>query len=266
MLHRPRPDGEPPWPADRLPSDAGLRPCRASGGSGYDRIPRRPASGDHAGRRQGLRRGGLRDGAARDQRHATYRPEHQPAFRHRCAHNPPSRLCDQPAHPQTDRGRLRLDEDRRRAPKDEVSRPGQGRMDVYLCSRSLQSDPATEADDGAGLMARKQVPALALAFKGRWRIVAMDLWDKAAIDLVEPGFITFNGEEGEMRFIAVRAWLDVRYRSRDGVPIAEFSWEGIDEGDQRSGRGWATPADKGGLLGHIFFHDGDDSGFACERR
>lgn len=91
-------------------------------------------------------------------------------------------------------------------------------------------------------MARKQVPALALAFKGRWRIVAMDLWDKDAIDLVEPGFITFNGEEGEMRFIAVRAWLDVRYRSRDGVPIAEFSWEGIDEGDQRSGRGWATPA------------------------
>jgi hypothetical protein len=60
-------------------------------------------------------------------------------------------------------------------------------------------------------MARKQVPALALAFKGRWRIVAMDLWDKDAIDLVEPGFITFNGEEGEMRFIAVRAWLDVRY-------------------------------------------------------
>ena len=115
-------------------------------------------------------------------------------------------------------------------------------------------------------MARKQVPALALAFKGRWRIVAMDLWDKAAIDLVEPGFITFNGEEGEMRFIAVRAWLDVRYRSRDGVPIAEFSWEGIDEGDQRSGRGWATLADKGGLLGHSFFHNGDDSGFACEPR
>jgi hypothetical protein len=113
-------------------------------------------------------------------------------------------------------------------------------------------------------MARKQVPALALAFKGRWRIVAMDLWDKDAIDLVEPGFITFNGEEGEMRFIAVRAWLDVRYRSRDGVPIAEFSWQGIDEADQRSGRGWATPADKGGLHGHIFFHNGDDSGFTCE--
>jgi hypothetical protein len=70
-------------------------------------------------------------------------------------------------------------------------------------------------------MARKQVSALALAFKGRWRIVAMDLWDEDAS--TSSSFITFNGEEGEMRFIAVRAWLDVCYRSCDGVPIAEFS-------------------------------------------
>jgi hypothetical protein len=112
-------------------------------------------------------------------------------------------------------------------------------------------------------MARKQVPASALAFKGRSRIVAIDVWDKDAIDLVEPGFTACNGEEGEMRFIAVRAWLDVRYSGHDGVPIAEFSCEGIDEGAQRSGRGWATPTVNGGLLGHIFFHNGDDSGFAC---
>lgn len=50
--------------------------------------------------------------------------------------------------------------------------------------------------------ARKKGSALALTFTGRWRIVAMDLWDKDAIDLVVPGFISFNGEEGEMRFIA----------------------------------------------------------------
>ena len=42
-----------------------------------------------------------------------------------------------------------------------------------------------------------------------------------------------------VRVHAVRAWLDVRYGARDGVPIAEFSWEGVDEGDRRSGRGWA---------------------------
>ena len=115
-------------------------------------------------------------------------------------------------------------------------------------------------------MARKQVPALALAFKGRWRIVAMDLWDKDAIDLVEPGFIKINGEEGEMRFIAVRAWLDVRYRSRDGVPASpSSSWQGIDEADQRSWTGLGYPCvTRRGLHGHIFFHNGDDSGFTCE--
>jgi hypothetical protein len=115
-------------------------------------------------------------------------------------------------------------------------------------------------------MAPKKSSSSASAFKGRWQIKEMDLWDKDAIDLVEPGFIAFNGEEGEMRFIAVHAWLDVRYGARDGVPIAEFSWEGVDEGDRRSGRGWAMLGTNGRLIGHIFIHNGDDSGFACSPR
>ena len=68
-------------------------------------------------------------------------------------------------------------------------------------------------------MAPKKTPSLASVFKGRWRIETMDLWDRDAIDLVEPGFVAFNGEEGEMRFIAVHAWLDamrpaIRFPSR----------------------------------------------------
>jgi hypothetical protein len=115
-------------------------------------------------------------------------------------------------------------------------------------------------------MAPKKTPNLASVFKGRWRIEAMDLWDGDAIDLIEPGFIAFNGEEGEMRFIAVRARLDIRYDVRDKIPVAEFSWEGLDEGDQRSGRGWALLKNDGSLAGHIFFHNGDDSGFTCGPR
>ncbi len=166
MLHRPRAlHGEPPWPADRHPSGRGS-PAMPSGlaAYGYDRIPRRPASGDHAGRRQGLRRSGLRDGAARDQRHTTYRPEHQPAFRHRCAVASAIPAMRSASASPTDRGRLRLDEDRRWAPKDEVSRPGQGWTFTFAAAAYNLIRP-TEADDGAGLMARKQVPALALAFK-----------------------------------------------------------------------------------------------------
>ena len=113
-------------------------------------------------------------------------------------------------------------------------------------------------------MARKKASLLAVPFQGKWRIVEMDLWDNKAIDLVESAFIVFSGQEGEMRFIAVRAWLDVRYETHDGRPVAEFSWEGIDEGDQRSGRGWAAIGTAGRLVGHIYFHNGDDSGFVCE--
>lgn len=114
-------------------------------------------------------------------------------------------------------------------------------------------------------MARKAKAAASVAglFQGRWRIKSMALWDKAAIDLVEPAFIEVNGEQGEMRFIVVVAWLDIRYGLRDGEPVAEFSWEGEDEGDPRCGRGWLKPDKAGKLAGHIFFHQGDDSAFTC---
>ena len=94
-------------------------------------------------------------------------------------------------------------------------------------------------------MARKKAGALAAPFQGRWRVVEMDEWDEEARDLVEPAFIRFDGEDG-------------------GSPIAEFSWEGVDEGDQRSGRGWVEVGTAGRLVGHFFFHNGDDSGFVCE--
>ncbi len=57
---------------------------------------------------------------------------------------------------------------------------------------------------------------------------------------------------GEMHFVAVVAWLDVRCGARSGSPIAELSWEGVDEGDQRSGRGWAEVGTAGRLVGHFF--------------
>jgi hypothetical protein len=67
-------------------------------------------------------------------------------------------------------------------------------------------------------------------------------------------------------FIAVTAWLDIRYGARAGGLIAEFSWEGVGEGDPRSGRGWVAPGTAGRLVGHFCFHMGDGSGFVCEPR
>jgi len=100
---------------------------------------------------------------------------------------------------------------------------------------------------------------------GRWRIVEMSGWDCDAIDLVEPGFIEFAGDgTGQFGFIAVRGWLDCRPVGRDGQPGVEFTWEGVDEGDQVSGRGWASLVEDTMVEGHLFFHMGNDSSFRAE--
>ncbi len=100
---------------------------------------------------------------------------------------------------------------------------------------------------------------------GRWRIVDMELWDQDAVDLVAPGFIEFQPDAtGSFGFIAVRAaWTGAA--PREERPGVEFSWEGFDEDDPVSGRGWATLEPDGCLRGHLYFHLGDDSGFHATR-
>ena len=94
----------------------------------------------------------------------------------------------------------------------------------------------------------------------------MDLWDQEAIDLLVPGFIEFGDDgTGEFGFIAVRGWMDCHPGERGGRASVEFSWQGDDEGDEVSGRGWAVLADDGSLQGHLYFHLGDDSGFRAVR-
>ena len=83
-----------------------------------------------------------------------------------------------------------------------------------------------------------KVPAFAKAFAGRWRIVEMETWGNDFLDLVEEAHITFQrGSDGEIIFGALTGFLDVRYGSRDGSACAEFSWEGVDEGDDRAAQG-----------------------------
>ncbi len=113
-------------------------------------------------------------------------------------------------------------------------------------------------------MAKK--PAFARAFAGRWRIVEMDAWDNDVLDLVEEAHLTFEGNAGgEIAFVALKGFLDVRYGARDGAACAEFSWVGTDDGDPASGRGWVALGTAGRLVGDIFIHDGEQSGFVCER-
>lgn len=109
----------------------------------------------------------------------------------------------------------------------------------------------------------KRSQTFARAFAGRWRFAEMDGWED--LDLLEPAHITFVGKDGgELVSGAVEADLDVRYGARDGSACAEFSWEGSDDNSHASGRGWAALGTAGRLVGHIFIHKGDDSGFVAE--
>lgn len=104
------------------------------------------------------------------------------------------------------------------------------------------------------------------AFTGSWRITDMELWDEEARDLLGPAYIKFGSDgTGEFRFIAVQGWMDCRFGRKDAKSLVEFSWQGSDEMDEVSGRGWAVIEGSGELRGRIFFHQGDDSAFTATR-
>ena len=104
-------------------------------------------------------------------------------------------------------------------------------------------------------------------FLGKWFINDMDMWAADARDLMGPAFMEFEPDgTGSLRFIAVRADLDWELAQRDGRPAVEFSWEGLSEGDEICGRGWAVVADGVGIEGRIFIHLGDESSFEAARK
>lgn len=104
------------------------------------------------------------------------------------------------------------------------------------------------------------------AFLGNWRIIETELWDREDLDLVAPAMITLKAKGvGEIVFIAIEAQLDYRVVTRDGLPGIEFSFQGFDEGDEVTGRGWAVLEGEQ-LRGRLFFHQGDDSSFIARRK
>ena len=100
---------------------------------------------------------------------------------------------------------------------------------------------------------------------GNWRITETELWDLEALDLVTPAMLSLKPKGGgQIALIAIEAQLDYRVVMRDGLPGIEFSFQGFDEGDEVTGRGWAIlQGDR--LQGRLFFHQGDDSSFVAQR-
>jgi hypothetical protein len=101
---------------------------------------------------------------------------------------------------------------------------------------------------------------------GRWRIVEMEQWTPEDCDMEVPAFIEFGRDgSGQFQFILVQGWIDYKIVERDGKPAVEWSWDGSDEMDSASGRGWAVLEPDGRLVGRIYIHQGDDSAFTAKR-
>lgn len=93
----------------------------------------------------------------------------------------------------------------------------------------------------------------------------MELWTAEDLDLLGPAHLTLERDgSGDMSFVAIDAGIDYRVVQRDGRPAVEFSFEGSDEGDRISGRGWAV-LEGDELQGRVFIHHGDDSSFTAHR-
>ncbi len=103
------------------------------------------------------------------------------------------------------------------------------------------------------------------AFYGYWRIKEMEMHDQDFIDAEVPGYFQFDDDQsGQFHFGYVHGYMNFRFSMKKGKDFLEFSWEGKDEMDPASGRGFATIEGEV-LKGHLSFHQGDDSEFKAIR-
>jgi len=104
------------------------------------------------------------------------------------------------------------------------------------------------------------------AIVGRWRITHMDEWDQDFVDAEVEGYIRFKPDGGgEFHFGYVHGQMTCEQTEREGKPAVEWSWEGSDEMEPESGRGWAALGDDGTINGTLYFHGGDSSGFTAKQ-
>lgn len=103
-------------------------------------------------------------------------------------------------------------------------------------------------------------------FEGRWRITSMEMWGQDFVDAEVEGYFEFgpNGL-GSFQFGYVSGDIDYQDGTRDGKPSVEWSWDGNDEMDPASGRGWAV-IDGDEIHGVIAIHRGDESEFVAKRK
>jgi hypothetical protein len=101
---------------------------------------------------------------------------------------------------------------------------------------------------------------------GKWRIAGMEVWDQEYVDMEVPGFISIDAEGmGRFQFGLVSGDIDGQMEQYGDTQRFEFSWFGQDENDPINGWGWAI-IQHGELIGHIYLHHADNSGFRASKK
>ena len=102
-------------------------------------------------------------------------------------------------------------------------------------------------------------------FLGKWHITEMEHCSNETLNKTEQAFIEFDSNSrGQFLFCTVEAIMDYRIYHRNDNLRLEFSFEGIEDNRQVSGRGWLqVNGDK--MLGHIYFYKGKDTQFVAQR-
>ncbi|MGD0660408.1 MAG: hypothetical protein ABSD38_20290 [Syntrophorhabdales bacterium] len=96
-------------------------------------------------------------------------------------------------------------------------------------------------------------------YVGTWRITEMELWDQDFIDLVGPGqIVVYEDGRGSISFGAVELDMDCTTPRTGKQGRITFTFDGFDEGDEVSGKGWVN-LHGNELKGEIRFHLGDKS-------
>lgn len=106
-------------------------------------------------------------------------------------------------------------------------------------------------------------------FIGVWHITKMEQSDIESIEEEsedKPYFEFGKGEQGDFSFACIHGSMDYEIETIDGKPRLEFSFDGHDEGDEVTGRGWARIENNGTMYGKLAFHMGEKSWFKAVKQ
>ncbi len=98
---------------------------------------------------------------------------------------------------------------------------------------------------------------------GTWHIYEMETWDEDYFNEEVQAYINIKRDQcGEFQFGYVTGYFEGELESKKRLV---FSFEGEDENDPCSGRGYIELVDENKAKGKFYIHQGDSSEFSAKR-